>query len=156
MTTRYRTRARLEVDEPRKQESPARSGPSRQPPPRSQKEVRRAPRSWTIALTAAWITFLAEVTLTEPPPDPGASDPLWTVLVAFAFLVALLVALVGFVRRRRWAFRFSALAAGCGIVVAIGCAATHHHAGAWPYWQTGGFVGLAGLSAAAIGKDRAP
>lgn len=100
-----------------------------------------------VVLAAAWIAVLGVIFATEPAPaDPTAAIPLWEALVASAFFAALPAALFGLVARRPWGAGVSLLSAGLGAALAIGCFATAHHAGLYPYGELAAFAGLGWFS----------
>jgi hypothetical protein len=120
------------------------------PPRKSYRES----RDWSRPLLVAWIAIMVALYVLEPrPSDPGAT-PLWGTIVLLAFTYALIASTIGLAGRRPWGLGASALAGGLGMVVAVACAATGHHAGAWWIIEAVAFTGLAAGSIAALRARR--
>jgi hypothetical protein len=102
-------------------------------------------------LLGAWITVLAVIFIFEPTPaNANAPVPLWADLAAIAFLLSFIATFSGLSMRRPWGAAGSLMAAGFGSVLAIACAATGHHIGAWWAYELVGFGALGALTVGAV------
>jgi hypothetical protein len=101
-----------------------------------------------------WAAFLVLIAF-EPVPPEDVPVPLWGTMVVLAFLTSLIAAgAFALMRRLPLAFGASALAGGLGIVVAIGCKTTAHHAGSWWLIETVAMAGALALSVAGWRRSR--
>jgi hypothetical protein len=104
----------------------------------------------TRLVAGGWMVALGTILLLQPAPsDPSAAVPGWAWLLLTAFWAGLFATIYGLATKRSWALRASAVTAGLGMGVAVGCLATDHHVGAWWAYELGAFTTLGGLSAAA-------
>ncbi|MDP9387707.1 MAG: hypothetical protein M3Q48_07210 [Actinomycetota bacterium] len=116
------------------------------------------PRRWPPAMAVAWVVvFITAAALEPSAADPEAPAPLWASLLFMGLLVALTATSVGLSRRQRGGLVASAAAAGLGLVAAVMCPVSAHHAqvGAWWYLQMAGFVALVGASLVGLRRARA-
>jgi hypothetical protein len=93
-------------------------------------------------LVAGWLATLAVILVFEPDAEAAGSVPAWGQALGSGFLVAFVVTIFGLANRRPWATGGSLVAAGLGVMVGIACAATGHHAGAWPAVEAATFAAL--------------
>lgn len=110
-------------------------------------------------LGGAWVAVLALALAVEPAPASGStSEPVWAGVLAVAMVAALTATAVGLAGRQRTGLLASLAAAGLGLVGAVLCPASGHHAsvGAWWYLQMGGFAALAALSVAGLRAAATP
>lgn len=130
-----RTLARLREVTPPIQRAPARTI-----------EAGGLPRRTSLLLGAAWVAALVAITLTAPPPDPAATEPLWADLLAGAVFVAMLAAFTGLALRQRWGAGASFGAAAGLFGLSVGCVAMGHPLDTPLTTQLLAGGGLAGLS----------
>jgi hypothetical protein len=98
---------------------------------------------WSRGLLLGWLVVLGALLLFEPRPSGAAPAlPLWATALSVAFLGAWCATLTGLVRRRKWGFPASAIAAGLGIAIAAACAVTEHHTGMWWAYEAIAFGSL--------------
>ena len=107
-------------------------------------------------LAAWWAVVLGGILVLAPAPDPEATIPAWLDLLGVGFWLTFAFALVGLVAGRPQGFRLSLAAAGLGLVLAVGCLATEHHAGVFPFVETAAFGSLAWLSARGLSGGTRP
>lgn len=107
----------------------------------------RATRRRGVVLLGLWVATISTIVVTEPAPsDPNAPVPAWAVVLATISLLLMPAVLVGLVTRARWGFSASLAAAGASVLLAVGCFATEHHAGLYPYAEAAAFAFLGSLS----------
>ena len=118
-------------------------------PVTSHRRLRSAWRStgWTgWALAATWVAAITIIILTEPAPaNPSAPEPAWGLALASIVLLTLPLALGGLMLGRTWGFGASLVTAVSSFGLAVGCFASQHHAGLYPYGEAlvFGAIGLA-------------
>jgi hypothetical protein len=117
-----------------------------------------SPRSAAAAtrpLLWAWLLLVGSMLLFEPAPArPEPAIPLWATILGTAFTVAFGAAVVGLARRRSWALTASSIAAGTGLLIAVGCAVTDHHSAFWWGYELTVFTTLALLTRVAAAASR--
>ena len=109
----------------------------------------RVPRVPGLALVVGWAAFMLAVTF-EPAPEPEAVTPLWADLVVLSFVVTLLGAVVIGRRLATAGFALATVAGALGMGMAVACAATDHHLGAWWLVELGGTGALTALAATGL------
>lgn len=96
-----------------------------------------------VLLLGLWVVTISTIVVTEPvPSDPNAPVPAWAALLAAISILLMPAVLVGLVTRARWGFAASLAAAGALVLLAVGCFATEHHAGLYPYGEAAAFAFL--------------
>ncbi|MGH2787826.1 MAG: hypothetical protein ACRDJV_07930 [Actinomycetota bacterium] len=102
-------------------------------------------------LTGAWIVVIASIFVFAPAPsDSNAAVPVWGQLLLTAFMGGFFATLYGLLTDRSWGVAASAATAGVGMTIAVACAATDHHTGAWWAYEMTAFTALGALSVAAL------
>jgi hypothetical protein len=102
-------------------------------------------------LLIAWVAVLGIIFVFEPTPaDADAAIPLWADLAATGFVLSFFGTMVGLATRRPWGIGASLAAVGFGGVLAVACAATGHHVGAWWLYELIAFAGLGALTVGAL------
>lgn len=122
----------------------------------SDEEVKAPPRR-TIdlypVLLGAWILVMGGLFLFEPTPsDPNAVIPVWGQILLTVFMAGFFAATYGLASKREWGARASVFTAGLGVAIAVACAATSHHSGAWWGIELASFTALGALSTFALRK----
>ena len=107
----------------------------------------RLGRRGGVVLAGLWVVTISTIVLTEPAPsNPDAAVPTWTLLLGGVALSLMPLAFVGVLTRARWGFTASLAAAAAFLVLAVGCFATAHHAGLYPYGEAAAFALIGSLS----------
>jgi hypothetical protein len=100
-----------------------------------------------VLLAGLWVVTISTIVLTEPAPsNPDAAVPAWTLLLGGVALSLMPLVFVGVLTRARWGFTASLAAAAAFLVLAVGCFATAHHAGLYPYGEAAAFALIGSLS----------
>jgi hypothetical protein len=101
---------------------------------RGDRLMRELPVVWAVAIAVGWPLAVAGLVILEPAPvDPTAPEPLVVSLLGSIQMLAVTGAIIAAIARRRAAAASSTVAAGIGVVFAVACPATGHHALA-PWW----------------------
>ena len=96
--------------------------------------TRELPVRWALAISLGWPVAIVALAILEPAPvDPDAPVPLLVSLLGSLQVLTFIGAVIAAIARRRAAAASSIVAAGIGVVFAVACPATGHHALA-PWW----------------------
>lgn len=107
----------------------------------------RQSRRGGLVLAGLWVVTISTIVLTEPAPsNPDAAVPTWTLLLGGVALSLMPLVFVGVLTRARWGFTASLATAAAFLVLAVGCLATAHHAGLYPYGEAAAFALIGSLS----------
>jgi hypothetical protein len=120
-----------------------------EPPPPTRRTIDLGP-----VLLGAWILVMGALFLFEPAPaDPQAAVPVWGQILLTLFMAGFFATTYGLAGKRGWGMKASAFTAGVGVVVAVACAATAHHSGAWWGIELASFSTLGALSTFALRRS---
>jgi hypothetical protein len=120
-----------------------------EPPPPKRRTIDLRP-----VLLGAWILVMGALFLFEPAPaDPQAAVPVWGQILLTLFMAGFFATTYGLAGKHGWGMKASAFTAGVGVVVAVACAATAHHSGAWWGIELASFSTLGALSTFALRRS---
>jgi hypothetical protein len=125
------------------------AAPTAPEPPLAERSVpwRRAlPHVSGRLLALGWIAFFVGVFAFEPAPAEGTTNPLLGDVVVAGMALALLAAASLGTLLPRFGFAAAGIAGALGMVIAIACQTTGHHAGSWWLAELGATALLTGLA----------
>jgi hypothetical protein len=106
-------------------------------------------------LAIAWPVLLFALIAFEPDPRPGATVPVWSEVLSYGLLFAVLGGIIARVASGpRSGLGFFSAAGALGIAVGIGCRASEHHSGNWWLVETVLFSVLAAAAWAGLALTR--